>query len=89
MNINEICKNDINNKFIEYYEKNKSNDLKDEKYKGFKEVFFKLNEIIKKTPYLRDYFPRFQPIKGNICLQFLDVEDFIDDTRRKFQNNSN
>ena len=85
LDIKEICKNEIDNKFIEYYESIKSYNLKDINYQNFREVFFKLNDVIKKSSNLKKYFPRFERIKGDICLKFLNVEDFIEDAKKYFQ----
>lgn len=86
LEIREICKNEIDYKLTEYYENNKNKDLHDNKFKNFTDVFFKINEVIKKAPYLREYFPRFRRMRGVICLKFLevdkDLDEFIDDVRR-------
>ena len=82
----EICKNEIDYKLIEYYENNKNADLFGKNFDNFREVFFKLNEIIKNNPNMRDYFPRLKRMRGIICLKFLEadqyLDDFIDDVKR-------
>ena len=88
MTLNEIC-GKIEYKLIDYYEKNKKNNIIDKKYKSFRDVFFRLNDILKNainTTNLKEQFPRFMRLRGSIALKFLDVNDemdsFIDDIRR-------
>ena len=56
------------------------------KHESFRRVFFKLNEILKSSPYLKQSFPRLIRYRGAIALSFLDVsndmEEFIEDIKR-------
>ena len=88
MTLKEICQS-IEYKLIEYYEKNTNNNILDINHKSFREVFFKLNDILrtaKDGSNLKKYFPRFMRLRGVIALKFLDINDemdtFIDDIRR-------
>ena len=78
MEINEICKNEIDSRLIDYYEKNYNKNLLDNEYKSFRNVFFKLNGILKRASYLKKYFPKFEKNKGQICLKFLDENEYLD-----------
>ena len=78
MEINEICKNEIDSRLIDYYENNYNKNLLDNEYKSFRNVFFKLNGILKRASYLKKYFPKFEKNKGQICLKFLDENEYLD-----------
>ena len=75
----EICKNQIDYKFIEYYTKVQNKDLLNKDFDSFREIFFKLNEFIKNNPNMRDYFPGFKRNRGIICLKFLEVDQYLDE----------
>lgn len=88
MTLNDICQI-VENRLIEYYEKNKNNNILDNDHRSFTHVFFKLNDILRNAPdasKLKSNFPRFMRQRGIIALKFLDVndemDDFIDDIRR-------
>ena len=78
LEINEICKNEIDSRLIDYYKNNYNKNLLDNEYKSFRNVFFKLNGILKRASYLKKYFPRFEKNKGQICLKFLDENEYLD-----------
>ena len=88
LKLDDICKNEIDNKIVDYYEKNKSQNLLREPHLNFIKVFFKLNSILKASPYLKAFFPRLIRNRGTISISFLeftsetDMEDFIDDIRK-------
>ena len=88
LEIKEICTNIIDSRLIDYYERNNNKNLLDNECKSFREVFFKLNGIIKNASYLRKYFPRFEKENGQICLKFLDEDEkfnFIEDVKKKVE----
>ena len=86
LKLEQICKNEIDYKLVEYYEQNKNGNLLEKKHESFRRVFFKLNEILKSSPYLKQSFPRLIRYRGTIALSFLDVsndmEEFIEDIKR-------
>ena len=88
MTLDEICRKEIDYKLVDYYERNKNQNLLKEPHKSFLNVFFKLNSILKSSPYLKEYFPRFICYRGIISISFLefskdsDMEDFIEDIRK-------
>ena len=86
LKLEQICKNEIDYKLVEYYEQNKNGNLLEKKHESFRRVFFKLNEILKSSPYLKQSFPRLIRYRGAIALSFLDVsndmEEFIEDIKR-------
>lgn len=87
MTLIEICKNNIDSKFIEYYHQHSSEDLKKKNLKEFRDYFFSLNKLIKKYPELKTKFPQFLRERGNITLKFLEfdnssMDDFIEDVER-------
>ena len=86
LKLEQICKNEIDYKLVEYYKQNKNGNLLEKKHESFRRVFFKLNEILKSSPYLKQSFPRLIRYRGTIALSFLDVsndmEEFIEDIKR-------
>ena len=86
--LDEICRNEIDYKLVDYYERNKKQNLLIEPHTNFLNSFFKLNSIIKSSPYLKQYFPRLIRNRGTIAISFLefttenDMEEFIDDIRK-------
>ena len=86
--LDEICKKEIDYKLVDYYERNKNQNLLKEPHINFIKVFFKLNSILKASPYLRAYFPRLIRNRGTISMSFLeftsetDMEDFIEDIQK-------
>ena len=88
--LNEICEK-IDNRLIEYFERNRNNNLLDENQKYFIIIFFKINEILKKSHNLKQNFNRFMRERRKIVLKFLnavnDMDSFIEDVKRTVQFN--
>ena len=73
--LNDICKNTIESKIIEYFHYNSNTNLMNEKHKDFREVFFALHKLIKRYPFLKYKFPQFKREKGNISLKFVETKE--------------
>lgn len=86
--LDEICKNEIDYKLVDYYERNKNQNLLKEPHIYFIKVFFMLNSLLKASPHLKAYFPRLIRNRGIISISFLeftsenDMEEFIEDIRK-------
>ena len=90
----EICSN-IDSTISQYLDnKNRCSygyEYKHEINKEFRNIFFKLNDIMIKNPSLKGYFSRFRYKKGEIALKFLINDDegtdkFVEDVAKKFSN---
>lgn len=73
---------------MDYYERNKNQNLLIESHSNFLKFFFILNSILKSSPYLKEYYPRLIHNRGTNAISFLDftiendMEDFIDELKK-------
>ena len=79
--LKEICE-EIEYKLFDYFEIIIQNNLferNDKYFQSFRTLFFKLNDILKNSEYLKkNFFKRFMRRRGDIALKFLDKDDDID-----------
>ena len=92
--LKEICE-EIEYKLFDYFEIIIQNNLferNDKYFQSFRTLFFKLNDILKNSEYLKkNFFKRFMRRRGDIALKFLDKDDdidsFIDNIRKAVEIN--
>jgi hypothetical protein len=86
--LRDVCKY-IDDKIVSYtiY----TNSLAGVQHKPYREIFFKLNEILKNTSFLKYYFDRLIKERGQISVKFLvsdekEMDKFVEDVKSRLDN---
>lgn len=84
----DVC-NYIDSDIVSYA--NHRSSLADVQNKHYREIFFKLNEILKNNSFLKSYFSRFLEERGQISVKFLvsdekEMDKFVEDVKSRVDN---
>lgn len=86
--LRDVCKY-IDDNIVSYTTYKSS--LAGDQYKHYREIFFKLNEILKNNSLLKDYFYRLIKERGQISVKFLmsdekEMDKFVEDVKIRVDN---
>jgi len=86
--LRDVC-NYIDDQIVSYA--NHKSSLADSKNKHYREIFFKLNEILKNNSFLKSYFYRLMNERGQISVKFLvsdekEMDKFVEDVKSRVDN---